>query len=266
MRNQTMKKISLILFVCAFVLTSCDKEKRELRKGNEHFANSAFGEADTAFRSALTADSLYEKAYYNLASASYKQKSEEKLHSSAKYYEQFLAGLSQNDTLQRSNTIYNIGNANFQLSQTDSAKAGGQSELYLRKSAEQYKQTLRLNPSDTSAKHNLALVQHLLKQYEDENKNQNQQQQQQSDNQQQQDKNSSPQNSKSDNQKQENGSQGGEEKQQEGDKSDAQVRKRNQKETERMLEALKNNEKQTLGKIKRQENESAQKRHIEKDW
>ena len=33
-----------------------------------------------------------------------------------------------------------------------------------------------------------------------------------------------------------------------------------------MLEALKNNEKRTLNKIKRKEDASAQKRRIEKDW
>ena len=41
---------------------------------------------------------------------------------------------------------------------------------------------------------------------------------------------------------------------------------KNKKQMERMLEALKNSEKQTLNKVKRKEEDNAQKRSIEKDW
>lgn len=41
---------------------------------------------------------------------------------------------------------------------------------------------------------------------------------------------------------------------------------KNKKQMERMLDALKNSEKQTLNKVKRKEEDNAQKRSIEKDW
>ena len=41
---------------------------------------------------------------------------------------------------------------------------------------------------------------------------------------------------------------------------------KDKKDMERMLEALKNNEKQTLEKVKKEEEKQVQKRYIEKDW
>ncbi len=262
-----MKKIMLILFACAFVLTSCEKEKSNLRSGNKHYEESKFARAEKEYRSALSQDSLYAKAQYNLASSSYKQGKPEKLQTSAKYYNSFLESLKQEDTLNRANTIYNLGNTNFAISQTDSVKQGGQTEMYLQKAADQYKQTLRLNPSDTNAKYNLALVQHLLKKEQDQNKDKNQQQQQQQQqNQQQQQQNQGKQNQQQDKQQSNQQNQGGKETESKDNNSEAQHRNKNRKETERMLEALKNNEKNTLNKIKRTEEKEAQKKHIDKDW
>lgn len=269
-----MKKIMLCLSVLVCVCTACDREKNELRKGNKAFAKSEFKQAEDAYRASLVADSNYAKAEYNLANASYKQGKDDKLHTAAKYYDSFLKSLSPEDTLNRTNGVYNLGNANFKLSQSDTVKNTEQSATYLRKAAEYYKETLRLNPSDSNAKYNLAMTQYLLKKNEQENKNKRQQQNQQQQ-QQQQNQNNNSQNRNEDSanrdgeRKKQNGDSrngNGEKKNQKQDSQNAQGEKKDKKEVNRMLEALKNNEKNTLNKIKHQKDDKVQKRRVEKDW
>ena len=255
-----MKRTILCLLAVVSLCCGCDKEKNALREGNKQFEKKAFDKAESAYRNSLAADSLYKTAEYNLAAASYKQGKSDKLLSAAKYYESYLLSLDHNDTLQTSACTYDMANTYFQISQSDSIKASEQSKLFLQKAAELYKQSLRLNPQDTNAKYNLALTQHLLKE-EEKQKNDQQQQQQQDQNQQQnqQQKKKKQQQQQSNNQNQDKNKQNDNRQMSSGENKD-------KKQMEKMLEALKNNEKRTLNKIKRKEDASAQKRRIEKDW
>ena len=255
-----MKRTILYLLAVVSLCCGCDKEKNALREGNKQFEKKAFDKAESAYRNSLAADSLYKTAAYNLAAASYKQGKSDKLLSAAKYYESYLLSLDHNDTLQTSACTYDMANTYFQISQSDSIKASEQSKLFLQKAAELYKQSLRLNPQDTNAKYNLALTQHLLKE-EEKQKNDQQQQQQQDQNQQQnqQQQQQKQQQQQSNNQNQDKNKQNDNRQMSSGENKD-------KKQMEKMLEALKNNEKRTLNKIKRKEDASAQKRRIEKDW
>lgn len=255
-----MKRTILYLLAVVSLCCGCDKEKNALREGNKQFEKKAFDKAESAYRNSLAADSLYKTAEYNLAAASYKQGKSDKLLSAAKYYESYLLSLDHNDTLQTSACTYDMANTYFQISQSDSIKASEQSKLFLQKAAELYKQSLRLNPQDTNAKYNLALTQHLLKK-EEKQKNDQQQQQQQDQNQQQnqQQQQQKQQQQQSNNQNQDKNKQNDNRQMSSGENKD-------KKQMEKMLEALKNNEKRTLNKIKRKEDASAQKRRIEKDW
>lgn len=255
-----MKRTILYLLAVVSLCCGCDKEKNALREGNKQFEKKAFDKAESAYRNSLAADSLYKTAEYNLAAASYKQGKSDKFLSAAKYYESYLLSLDHNDTLQTSACTYDIANTYFQISQSDSIKASEQSKLFLQKAAELYKQSLRLNPQDTNAKYNLALTQHLLKE-DEQQKNDQQQQQQQDQNQQQnqQQQQQKQQQQQSNNQNQDKNKQNDNRQMSSGENKD-------KKQMEKMLEALKNNEKRTLNKIKRKEDASAQKRRIEKDW
>ena len=255
-----MKRTILYLLAVVSLCCGCDKEKNALREGNKQFEKKAFDKAESAYRNSLAADSLYKTAEYNLAAASYKQGKSDKLLSAAKYYESYLLSLDHNDTLQTSACTYDMANNYFQISQSDSIKASEQSKLFLQKAAELYKQSLRLNPQDTNAKYNLALTQHLLKE-EEKQKNDQQQQQQQDQNQQQ---NQQQQQQKQ--QQQQNNNQNQDKNKQNDNRQMSSGENKDKKQMEKMLEALKNNEKRTLNKIKRKEDASAQKRRIEKDW
>ncbi|MDD6166062.1 MAG: hypothetical protein PUB31_07010 [Bacteroidales bacterium] len=255
-----MKRTILYLLAVVSLCCGCDKEKNALREGNKQFEKKAFDKAESAYRNSLAADSLYKTAEYNLAAASYKQEKSDKLLSAAKYYESYLLSLDHNDTLQTSACTYDMANTYFQISQSDSIKASEQSKLFLQKAAELYKQSLRLNPQDTNAKYNLALTQHLLKE-DEQQKNDQQQQQQQDQNQQQ---NQQQQQQKQ--QQQQNNNQNQDKNKQSDNRQMSSGENKDKKQMEKMLEALKNNEKRTLNKIKRKEDASAQKRRIEKDW
>ena len=255
-----MKRTILYLLAVVSLCCGCDKEKNALREGNKQFEKKAFDKAESAYRNSLAADSLYKTAEYNLAAASYKQGKSDKLLSAAKYYESYLLSLDHNDTLQTSACTYDMANTYFQISQSDSIKASEQSKLFLQKAAELYKQSLRLNPQDTNAKYNLALTQHLLKE-DEKQKNDQQQQQQQDQNQQQ---NQQQQQQKQ--QQQQNNNQNQDKNKQNDNRQMSSGENKDKKQMEKMLEALKNNEKRTLNKIKRKEDASAQKRRIEKDW
>ena len=255
-----MKRTILYLLAVVSLCCGCDKEKNALREGNKQFEKKAFDKAESAYRNSLAADSLYKTAEYNLAAASYKQGKSDKLLSAAKYYESYLLSLDHNDTLQTSACTYDMANTYFQISQSDSIKASEQSKLFLQKAAELYKQSLRLNPQDTNAKYNLALTQHLLKE-DEQQKNDQQQQQQQDQNQQQ---NQQQQQQKQ--QQQQNNNQNQDKNKQDNNRQMSSGENKDKKQMEKMLEALKNNEKRTLNKIKRKEDASAQKRRIEKDW
>lgn len=255
-----MKRTILYLLAVVSLCCGCDKEKNALREGNKQFEKKAFDKAESAYRNSLAADSLYKTAEYNLAAASYKQGKSDKLLSAAKYYESYLLSLDHNDTLQTSACTYDMANTYFQISQSDSIKASEQSKLFLQKAAELYKQSLRLNPQDTNAKYNLALTQHLLK--EDEQQKNDQQQQQQQDQKQQQNQQQQQQKQ----QQQQNNNQNQDKNKQDDNRQMSSGENKDKKQMEKMLEALKNNEKRTLNKIKRKEDASAQKRRIEKDW
>lgn len=255
-----MKRTILYLLAVVSLCCGCDKEKNALREGNKQFEKKAFDKAESAYRNSLAADSLYKTAEYNLAAASYKQGKSDKLLSAAKYYESYLLSLDHNDTLQTSACTYDMANTYFQISQSDSIKASEQSKLFLQKAAELYKQSLRLNPQDTNAKYNLALTQHLLKE-EEKQKNDQQQQQQQDQNQQQ-----NQQKQKQKQQQQQSNNQNQDKNKQNDNRQMSSGENKDKKQMEKMLEALKNNEKRTLNKIKRKEDASAQKRRIEKDW
>lgn len=254
-----MKRTILYLLAVVSLCCGCDKEKNALREGNKQFEKKAFDKAESAYRNSLAADSLYKTAEYNLAAASYKQGKSDKLLSAAKYYESYLLSLDHNDTLQTSACTYDMANTYFQISQSDSIKASEQSKLFLQKAAELYKQSLRLNPQDTNAKYNLALTQHLLKEDEQQKNDQQQQQQQDQNQQQNQQQQQQKQQQQSNNQNQDKNKQNDNRQMSSGENKD-------KKQMEKMLEALKNNEKRTLNKIKRKEDASAQKRRIEKDW
>lgn len=231
-----------------FALSSCDKEKKYLREGNENFEEKQYEKAEDNYLKALAIDSTYKKAQFNLANSNYKKDKEDQLNKSLIYYDKALSNDSILDTNFLADLYYNRGNTNFKLALLDSVQKDEKYDKGLEKAIRDYKNTLKINSQDSAAKYNLSLAMRLLKQ--NKNNNQNKQKKENKEQKKQ--------------EKQEN-KQKKEENQEKDDKPQEYQKKQNQ-DKERMLEALKNNEKNTLERLKKEKDKNTQQNRNDKDW
>ncbi len=230
-RDKKMKYILLILVIFATSTNIFSQnEKKFIREGNKQYNQKNYNDAEVNYRKSLQKDSTYFKGKYNLANALYKQKNYDE---AARIYSSLAE--QEKDKKIKSSIYHNLGNSYLQKKEFD-------------KSIEAYKQALKYNSKDYDTKYNLSYAMQMLKQ---------QQNQQNKDNKDKKDnKKQDKKDNKQDQDKKEN-------KQQEQQKQQQkQVKK---EEAERMLEALKNDEKKTMDKVKKQKVVGVRGK-IEKDW
>lgn len=126
-------------------------ERRHIRSGNRQYESGNYSEAEEKYRTAIQSNPLSFEAAFNLADALYKQgKFEEAV--------ELLERTAQAPLLtpeQKAQVYHNLGNGMF-------------SQQKLKEAEEFYKQSLRENPADLETKYNLAYVQKLL---EEDNQN-----------------------------------------------------------------------------------------------
>ncbi len=219
------------------------------RQGNKELKKEKFSQAVSAYRNAMAADSNYAKAQFNRAVA------HGKLHqndTALNYYDRVCKNSSATIE-QRVKAHYNAGN--IHLRQALAARdTGGYDATSLKKAIEEYKAALRLDSKNNDAKHNLSLAKQLLRPEQqsggggggqNQQQNQDQQQQQQQQNQQQQ-------------------------QQQQQQQKDQKQQEQSRREAEQMLNAMKNNEQQTMKAVRmkeaNKEKTQGNPNRIEKDW
>jgi tetratricopeptide (TPR) repeat protein len=221
--------------------------RSHVNSGNEAYGKNRFSDAEAEYKKALEIDPASRVAQMNLGNAYYKQQRFDEAH---RVYNNGVT-TTKNPTGQ-SMAYYDLGNTLFRTNK-------------LPESIEAYKQALRLNPSDEEARYNYLLAKDRLKQQQNQKQqggqnqqNQNQQnqknQQQQNQNQQNQQKNQQqqqPQQSKQDQTRQQ--------------QSQAQQQKNQmpKEEADRILEALRNNEKEIQKQLRKRQ---AARVRVEKDW
>lgn len=228
-----MKKIGLLIAL-SILLISCDEAKNNLRKGNDFFDNNEYSKAEDNYLKALNKDSLYMKSNYNIANTNYRQNSKSNLEKSILYLDRAIESKLTADSSIYSKIFYNRGNSNFQLAFLDSGDNKSNFSKRIKNAINDYKSTLKINPDDSAAKYNLALANYLLK--NQENKNQE---------------------NKNENKEKENSQQ---------NQSIQLIEDKKKEDNERMLEAMKNNEKQTLEKLKKEKDKKSRNFKTEKDW
>jgi len=225
-------RAKLISFIVLFMLPLAllaQKENTLLRKGNSEYDKGNYKEAEKDYRKALEINKESVKGKFNLGTAIYKEKNFEE---SAKLYGD-LAGKNQDADVQ-AKIYHNMGNSFMEAKQYD-------------KSILAYKNALMNNPSDVDTKYNLEYAKMMLKK----------QQQQQQQNKDKQDKDKKDQ--KKDEKKQDQN------KQDQKNQPPQDQKKLSKEDANRMLEALKNDEKKTMQKVKK-EKAKVQVIGIEKDW
>ena len=243
------------------------------RKAVHSLKKKNYSEAVSGFRQALKADSSYAKAQYNVAIA---HSGLQQYDTALSYYQRVCENPNATKE-QRSNSHYNAGNIHLRkaLAVRDT---GGYDAMSLKNAIAEYKSSLRLNPTNADAQHNLSLAKKLLRPesqdgqggggQNQQNQEQNQDQQNQGQQNQNQDKNQQNQNQDQQNKDQQNQNQQNQQGQQ--GKQDRQKQEQSRREAEQMLNAMKNNEQQTMRAVRMKEAEKERRQgqpaRIEKDW
>lgn len=201
--------------------------------GNEMFEKKQYADAEVEYRKALEKDKDLMEGSYNLGNAVHKQ---QRFDEAIQNYHQAIG--KTNDKNMQSQLYYNMGNSYFEGKQ-------------YQESINAYKRALKLNPNDEDAKYNLAYAYKKLQEQQ-----QQQQQQKQNKNQQQQKKDQQQDQQQQQQQKQQ-------QQQQQQQQQMAQQKQMSQKDAQRILEALKNDEKDTQKKVRRK---APARVNVEKDW
>lgn len=239
---KTRNKIGIVILFLLISMMNIEAQtdKGFIRQGNNDFKKGEYSEAEIKYRKSL--DKEYNtKAEFNLGDALYKQNNFEE---AAKAF----SSVSERNTTPEieANSYYNLGNS--LMAQEKYAEA-----------FEAYKKSLKLNPDDEDARYNLEYARwKIIKQQEQQNqqnKNQQNQEQQQQEQQQQEQK---------DQQQQEQEQQQNQEQQQE--QRQEQQQQMSKEDAERMLQALENQEKETMDELNEKKAAQMQKRRVEKDW
>lgn len=189
----TLKSIILNILLIFTVISYTDmcyatsnrEERIAIREGNKLFVERKFKESASKYQEALVANGESAVGRYNLGLAQIKQVTNpqdttpktQELLKNARQNLTAVASLAKNKPGLASKANYNLGNLEFNCKEYKNA-------------IEYYKQALRINPKDESARKNLRIAQkNLQNQNQDQNKNQdnkdNQQQNQENKNEQQ---------------------------------------------------------------------------------
>jgi len=203
--------------------------------GNDKYEDRKFADAEIDYRKALEQEHELVEGHFNLGNALYKQG---KFDEAVRAYE--AARQAARDAHTRADASYNIGNAH--LKAQDPQKA-----------IQSYVEGLKLNPDDQEAKYNLSQALRMLQQ-------QQQQQQQQQKNQNQ---NKQQDNKQDKQQQQQNQEQQDQQQQQRQQKQQQQERQISKADAERILDVLKNSERDIQ---KKRQAKQAVRARTEKDW
>jgi len=129
-------------------------ENSNIRAGNKFYLDSNFVDAEVEYKKGYTKNQNSYKAEFNIADALYKQ---ENYKGAASEFEALLG--KETDPKRLSKIYFNLGNCHMQKKEYDQAE-------------EQFKNALRQDPTDEEARYNLAYVQQILHQQQQQQQNQ----------------------------------------------------------------------------------------------
>ena len=261
----TSRLVYYILLILPFFLVGwIGGWSQAIKRGNAHYKSEAYDAALEAYQSAAKDRPEDTISHYNIGTALYQKKQFEKAS------DEFRRSLDTADSVHRAQGYYNLGNAQVQLNDIEGA-------------IRSYKSALRLNPADLDAKHNLELALEKLEQRSQRNQSESGDEDKDQQKQDQQQQNQDPQDSDEQAQNQQDQESSAESKQQQQNQgsseqdvtaeesppqpeqqSTQQPVEMSKEDAIRLLEAVKDNEKEIQKKIL-QKRFSRRQRH-EKDW
>lgn len=263
--------ISFLLFFAALsisVTAQNSTARKETRKGNHEYKAKHYDKAEVDYRRAIHSDSTAYRAHYNLGNTLYRQK---KYDEAAQHFDQALQYPDLSNKA-KSRILHNRGNSYLKAG-LDKENRGEGMDLF-QKAVNDYQEALKLSPKSEDTRYNLSYAKKMLQQAQQQNQqNKNNQGGGQNDKDQ---KNKDGNNGQNQDQNKQNQDQGNQKDQQQN-KDQQQQNKQQQKQqqqkqqqqkkqdAERILEAVKNNEKKTM-KDNAKKVEVAAPARIEKDW
>jgi Ca-activated chloride channel family protein len=222
--------------------------------GNGLYEEKKFADAEVNYRKALEKDITTVPGHFNLGNSLYRQ---EKYDESVKSFQDVIQKAETNSA--RAQAQYNLGNAHLKANKFEDA-------------VKSFTESLKLNPNDQDAKYNLSYALQKMKEQQQQQKNQKNDKNQDK-NKNKQDKDKQDQNKqehdkqdqqKQDQEKQQQQQDQQQQNQQEQQKQQLQQEKQMSKaDAERILEVLKNNEKNVQKKLRQR---VAGRPKSEKDW
>jgi hypothetical protein len=262
----------IVLMVFAVAAASAQNPRKHIRKGNNAFEEGNFADAEVDYRKAVSANPEYYKGKFNLGDAMYEQKNMEE---SGKIFSE-LAESSEKPEV-KSEALYNLGNTFM-------------AQKKYKEAMQAFKKSLLLNPKDQDAKYNYEYARKKMIEQQkqqknkdknkdkkdknkDKNKDQNKDKQKQDKDKKDQDKDKQDkkqdQKDKQDQQKKDQ--QNKDQKDQKGDQQKQQQQQNqpqqmSKKDAQRMLNALKNDEKKTLQKLQKKKAKTAKAKKSDIDW
>ena len=240
MRHLARPIVAFLLAAAGAVPLPAQSVRSLVNSGNDHYEKGEYGDAEVNYRKALERQQSLLPGRFNLGNALHKQG---KFQESISEYETLLRPTTPREA--ESGIYYNIGNSHLKQQQYQEA-------------VRSYVEALKRDPSDVDAKYNLSyalekLRQQQQQQKQDKNKNKQDQDKQKQQNQQQQQQNQQQQQQKSQPPPQQNQQQQARQQEKKMSKADA----------ERILQVLRNNEKDVQKKLRARQ---AVRPRSEKDW
>ena len=227
----------VIVFLALSLGLSAESQRKKTQEANELYQEKKYDQALTKYQDALLSDPENERLQFNVGNTLYqKKKFEEAL-------QEYQKVIGTEELPLEGQTYYNIGNALYRMNK-------------LPESILAYQQALKIDPDDMDAKYNLEYVRRKLKQNSEK---QEMQQQQSSQEQQQQ-----PEQDQGQSQGEENNKQSQQEQGDQTEQSQPQDQKElSKEEAEKILDALKNDEKDPQKQRKMQ---VSGRPRIKRDW
>lgn len=245
--------------------------RKYIRTGNKQYEAGNFSEAEVKYRKAVEKNSTYYKGQFNLGDALYEQKNMEE---SGKIFNN-LSETEKNPRV-KSSAFYNYGNTLM-------------AQKKYKEAMEAYKKSLLLDPNNANAKYNYEYARKKMIQQQkqkkkdknNKNKNKDKQKQKQDKNKDKQnkdkqnkDKNKQDKNKDKKNQQQkpqdkkDKQQKNQQDKNEQGKKGDQKKKQQqmSKKDAQRMLNALKNDEKKTLQKLQKKKARASRAKKSDIDW
>lgn len=238
------------------------QQRSETRAGNKAYKNKAYTDAEAAYKKATDTLQPYYKAEYNMGNALYRQK---QYGRASEHYVKALQD-PRIDKKQKSMAYHNLGNSQLQQGLANRQGEGEGMEQF-QQAVNSYQEALKLNPHNQDTKYNLSYAKKMLaqaKQNQGGGGGGGQQNKDQKKDKKNADNNNNQQN-KQNQQDQQKQNQQGQDNNQNNQHNQPQPKNQQQKDAEQLLNAVRNNERNTM-REQQKKHESKVDGRIEKDW